>query len=199
MAISDANKARLNKMNRAAQDAALGTVIQTAQNDIDTLEVAVAVAASTTVAGNVELATSAEAITGTDEARAVTPKALADAATTHVSAATVEAAGKVELATDAETLAGTDTGRAVTPSNLASVISQVEIISFQGVGATGPCVAVGLNVGDDILSVTGGQAGVVGDQGANFEGVVTVDDQIQQTSNDNLAANTYLALVLRKS
>lgn len=32
MAISDANKVRLNKMNRAAQDAELGTVIQDLQN-----------------------------------------------------------------------------------------------------------------------------------------------------------------------
>jgi len=43
-------------------------------------------AATTTVAGKVELATSAEAITGTDEERVVTPKALADAVPSHVPA-----------------------------------------------------------------------------------------------------------------
>jgi hypothetical protein len=34
MAITDKNKTRLNKMNRAAKDAELGTIIQTAQNAI---------------------------------------------------------------------------------------------------------------------------------------------------------------------
>jgi hypothetical protein len=38
VAISDANKAKLNKMNRAAQDAVLGTAFQTAQTDITVLQ-----------------------------------------------------------------------------------------------------------------------------------------------------------------
>jgi len=38
MAISDVNKTRLNRMNRAAQDAELGTAFQTAQTNITTLQ-----------------------------------------------------------------------------------------------------------------------------------------------------------------
>jgi hypothetical protein len=38
MAISDAVKGKINKMNRAAQDAVLGTAFQTAQTDIATLQ-----------------------------------------------------------------------------------------------------------------------------------------------------------------
>lgn len=69
-------------------------------------------AASTTVPGVVELATSAETITGSDTARAVTPAGLA------AKVASTTASGIVELATDAETITGTDTTRALTPSNL---------------------------------------------------------------------------------
>ena len=38
MAITDAQKAKLNKMNRAAQDISLGTVLQTAETDIGALK-----------------------------------------------------------------------------------------------------------------------------------------------------------------
>ncbi len=74
--------------------------------------------ASTTVAGLVELATSAEATTGTDTSRAVTPAALAAAVGSFVPGASQTSQGKVELATDAETITGTDATRAVTPASL---------------------------------------------------------------------------------
>jgi hypothetical protein len=80
-------------------------------------------AASATQSGTVELATDAEAITGTDTERALTPANLAAAATTHVDAASATAAGKVELATDAEAITGTDTARAVTPANVTAVLA----------------------------------------------------------------------------
>lgn len=67
---------------------------------------------STTVKGIVELATSAETITGSDAVRAVTPAGLA------AKVASATASGIVELATDAETITGTDTTRALTPANL---------------------------------------------------------------------------------
>ena len=76
--------------------------------------------ASATARGSVELATDAEAITGEDTERAITPANLAAAATTHVTAATSSAAGKVELATSAEAITGEDTERAVTPAALAA-------------------------------------------------------------------------------
>lgn len=77
--------------------------------------------ASSTAVGSVELATDAEAITGTDTTRAVTPANLMAAVTTHMAIATTSIQGKVELATDAEAIAGADTERAVTPANLAAV------------------------------------------------------------------------------
>jgi hypothetical protein len=82
---------------------------------LDLLNYAVTPAAATvTVAGVVELATSAETITGTDADRAVTPAGL------EAKVASTTAKGIVELATAAETITGTDTTRAVTPSGMAS-------------------------------------------------------------------------------
>lgn len=69
-------------------------------------------AASDTVAGLVELATSAETQTGTDTARAVTPAGLASVTATETRA------GLVELATSAEAQTGTDTARAITPAGM---------------------------------------------------------------------------------
>jgi hypothetical protein len=77
--------------------------------------------ASTTVQGIVELATSAEATTGTDTARAVTPKALADSVPEHVPAASETVAGKVELATATEIAAGT-AGKVVDAAGLAAAV-----------------------------------------------------------------------------
>lgn len=71
-------------------------------------------AASATAAGIVELATDAEAQTGTDTARAITPANL------QAVTATETRKGVVELATNAETVTGTDTARGVTPANLAN-------------------------------------------------------------------------------
>ena len=75
--------------------------------------------------------------------------------------------------------------------------SALQLIAFAGKNGAGACTATGLAVGDKILSVTGVAAGTVGTQAALFETVVTVADQIQQSSDTNLSANLYLALVLR--
>lgn len=71
--------------------------------------------ATETARGVIELATSAEVITGTDAERAVTPAGLS------ARTATDSRVGIVELATNAEAQAGTDTARAVTPAALAAV------------------------------------------------------------------------------
>jgi hypothetical protein len=70
-------------------------------------------AATTSAAGIVELSTDAEAQTGTDATRAVTPAALA------ARTATTSRSGGIEIATDAEVAALTDTSRAVVPASLA--------------------------------------------------------------------------------
>lgn len=93
-------------------------------------------AASTTVAGKVELATDAETNTGTDTTRAITPSNLeawtgsaqvttvgtlsSGNATAVVDAASTTVAGKSELATAAEAEARTDAVRSVPPLALAN-------------------------------------------------------------------------------
>lgn len=76
-------------------------------------------ASSATAQGIVELATDAEATTGTDTTRATTPANVAAAITARVASATAQ--GIVELATTAETTTGTDTARAVTPAGVQAV------------------------------------------------------------------------------
>lgn len=71
------------------------------------------------LAGKVELATSAETITGTDATRAVTPAGLA------LLTATDLRRGLVELATAAEVAALTDPDRAVTPLGLAATVGRI--------------------------------------------------------------------------
>jgi len=86
------------------------------QHDGSTIDAGSALAAipdaSETVKGKVELATSAETITGTDAVRAVTPAGL------QAKVASDTAKGIVELATNAEATTGTDNTRALTPANL---------------------------------------------------------------------------------
>lgn len=97
------------------------------QHDGSTINAGSAVAAvpdaTETVKGKVELATTAEATTGTDTTRVVTPAGLAAAVGSLVPAASTTVAGKVELATDAETATGTDATRAVTPAALRALLS----------------------------------------------------------------------------
>ena len=77
-------------------------------------------AASETASGTVELATNAEALTGTDTARATTPANVKYVLDNR--AASETATGLVELATNAEALTGTDTARATTPANVKHVL-----------------------------------------------------------------------------
>ena len=77
--------------------------------------------ATETEAGKAELATSAEAIAGTDTARIVTPAGLL--AVLNARTASETATGLVELATTAEATTGTDTARAVTPAGLLAALN----------------------------------------------------------------------------
>lgn len=86
-------------------------------------------AASDTVAGVVELATNAEAQTGTDTARAVTPAALASVTATETRA------GLVELATTAEAQTGTDAQRAITPASMKSAQIVEQTVTDLSIGA----------------------------------------------------------------
>lgn len=66
--------------------------------------------------GKIEIATSSEVQTGTDNTRAVTPAGL------QACTATATRAGVVELATTAEADTGTDSARATTPQGVASFV-----------------------------------------------------------------------------
>lgn len=143
-------------------------------------------AASTTVSGQVELATSAETQTGTDAVRAVTPAGLA--ATTS----TATRAGVVELATDAEAVTGTDTARAVTPANVRAVMNKRKVLTALGKNGTGAVTLTGAVVGDIVENVAGITAGSLGNAAASFESVITVVNQIQQSSASDLSAKAYI-------
>ena len=141
----------------------------------------------------IELASSAETITGTDTAKGVTPAGLAALTSTNARK------GLIEIATDAEAIAGSDTSRAVTPANLLAVHMKMDVITFVGRNGAGACTATGLAVGDVILSVTGQVAADVGDKSSLFESTVTVINQIQQSSATDLSTKVYMAFILRKS
>src|SRR5690606_3626162 len=75
--------------------------------------------ATETRTGLVELATTAEAVAGTDTVRAVTPAGVAAAVSGFsVPSASETVQGKIELATLAEVKTASDTVRAVTPATL---------------------------------------------------------------------------------
>lgn len=141
----------------------------------------------------IELASSAETITGTDTTKGVTPAGL------QAKVASATAKGIVELATNAEAIAGSDSERAITPAGLAAVTALLDVISFSGKNGAGACTMTGVKVGDVVLSVTGIAAADVGDKASLFESTITVADQIQQSSTDDLSAKVFMALVLRKS
>lgn len=105
--------------------------------------------------------------------------------------------GKVELATDSETVAVTDAARAVTPHGLGASLAKLSQISFTGSNLAGACTATGVAVGDVIFGVAG--LTDMGQMDSKFEGVVSVNDQIQQTAAENLSAKNFVALVYRPS
>lgn len=155
-----------------------------------TREPAADLTATTATEGNIELATEAETLAGTDTSRAVTPATLA------ALTSTTSRSGLVELATSAEALTGTDTARALTAAALRAVLTGIDIISFDGRNGAGACTATGAVVGDKVIGVFGITGGALGDASASFETTVTVTDQIQQSSGSNLSANDYVALLL---
>jgi len=83
---------------------------------------------------------------------------------------------------------------------LSAALVQLEVIamsylSFSGRDGAGACTLTGAQVGD-IVSTLVGLVGVSGDQSTAFEGAITVKNQIQQTSTDDLSANWYKAYLV---
>jgi hypothetical protein len=63
-------------------------------------------------------------------------------------------------------------------------------MTFEGLSAAGAVSLSGAREGDTVEMLIG-LVGVVGDQSANFEAVITVDGQIQQTSASDLSGKYY--------
>jgi len=63
---------------------------------------------------------------------------------------------------------------------------------FRGRAGAGPILLSGARIGDKVKTLTG-IAGVSGDRSADFEAVITVDEQIQQTATLDLSGNWYRA------
>lgn len=112
-------KIGLGVLNTTAQNvvAAINEVKATA----DAAVAGTAPDATESVKGIVELATTGEAVAGTDTTRAVTPAGVDAALDDRVTTASATAAGIVELASDAEALALSATDRAITPGNLGAI------------------------------------------------------------------------------
>jgi len=124
--------------------------------------------ATTTVLGLVYLATSAEAIAGTDTVKAITPKALADWFTNKIVQATESVFGWLKIATQAQVTTGTDDTTAITPvklrtelntqlgsrgysQNLPATGAGIDIVIAHGLGTPNLCVSVYDFTGTPIL------------------------------------------------
>jgi hypothetical protein len=66
---------------------------------------------------------------------------------------------------------------------------------FQGATGAGKIDLPGACMGDTVSSLVG-KIGISGDQSANFEHVISVDDQIQQVSGTNLTGKWYEAYLV---
>ena len=62
---------------------------------------------------------------------------------------------------------------------------------FLGRNGAGMILMSGVAIGDNVETLIG-LVGVSGDRTADFESVISVNDQIQQTSTDDLSENWYL-------
>lgn len=72
-----------------------------------------------------------------------------------------------------------------------------KLLVFTGVAAAGACTLTGVNVGDvivDVINITDYSSANI-----NFEAVITVKDEIQQTVADDLSAKKFIVLVKNAS
>lgn len=69
---------------------------------------------------------------------------------------------------------------------------------FTGNNGAGGCTLTGARVGDIVLGITL-ETGTAADSSASFETVISVADQLQQTSASDLSGNKYSVLVKRQS
>ncbi len=75
--------------------------------------------------------------------------------------------------------------------------TSLRFVAWQGRNGAGACTATLLKVGDQIVNILN-VAGAPVDATSNFEGTVTVNGQIQQSSASNLSAAFFMAVVVAK-
>jgi hypothetical protein len=85
------------------------------------------------------------------------------------------------------------------PQGLTAVLTQLEALAmryktFEGLSGAGSISLAGAAVGDTVTSLVG-IVGATGDQHTSFETVITVADQIQQSSTSDLSGKFYRALL----
>ena len=88
-----------------------------------------------------------------------------------------------------------------TPNTIAGTLLQLEAEAlkyrkyvFEGASASGAVLLPGAREGDVVIKLVG-VYGVSGDQSSNFESTITTDDQIVQSSADDLSANQYVVVL----
>lgn len=77
----------------------------------------------------------------------------------------------------------------------ATALNSQKMLVFTGKNGTGACTLTGATVGDIVIGAVNITDAT--DDKANFEGAITVADQIQQSSASNLSAKKFLCY-LRK-
>jgi hypothetical protein len=122
-------------------------------------------------------ATDNEVLLGGRDDVAVTPKSLCALASSSAIAVT-----------------GTNTTQFVTPAALRAVIQKLKVLSFTGKNNAGACTLTGAAVGDLVLGVAG--ITTVGGLASSFESVITVVNQIQQSSTSDLSTKAYTVVLL---
>jgi len=78
---------------------------------------------------------------------------------------------------------------------LEAIALQTKRIRFRGNNGAGGCACEGAEIGDTVDAVTG-LVGVSGTQASNFESVITLAGQIQQSSASDLSDYEYLAYLV---
>lgn len=90
---------------------------------------------------------------------------------------------------------GTD---AISFTQIALAAAAQRFLAFAGHNGAGACTLTGAKVGDKVTGIID-LAGATVSAAASFEAVITVADQIQQTSASNLSALKYAALLVSVS
>jgi hypothetical protein len=98
------------------------------------------------------------------------------------------------FATNAETYTGTEAEKAVTPYNLAAMLQKLVLATFTGHNDAGACTLTGATTDSIVLCIANlSTPGIT--PTTDFETLISVVDQIQQSATDNNSAVNYVILL----